>query len=210
MILNLVTILVSIFIFSFALWRRLKEDYQESQIFYLTLLLLSGGGIGIFLASKFLDNYLLWSFIGGLTLAGLYGAKKLKFKTFEVVDAVVPGFLWLMLAVYPAYLLKEQLPILISEASILIISLTAYYFFIKNFRKFYWYPSGKIGFAGLATLAILFIGRIIIAFYAGMMISSLGQKLPEIALSISIVLMCIVTLYLLSGRQDFKKFLPKT
>lgn len=205
MLITVFVVTLSVFIFAFVIWRKLKDDYQHDQIFYLTILLLLGGVGGLLAGIKLFQRDYLLSFIGGLVILGLYGIKKLKFRIFEATEAIVPAVLWLVLFAYPSYLLRrEQIFNIVIEIGLAAMSLLSYYFFSKNYRRFYWYPSGKIGFAGLMAAAFYFLGRLGIAIFQSLMLS-FAENWPELFLNFFAALICLITVYYRSGRRDFKK-----
>lgn len=201
-------VFVGVFVFSFFLWRRLREDYTADQIFVLTLLLLVGIWLGLIIGRRFLPDYSFWTLLFGFFLMGFYGVKKLQMRIFEVIDSALPAFLWAMFFFQPLDLWQKHLPPYI-ESLLPAVAIGSYYYFSKNYRKFYWYPSGKIGFAGLASFAFYFLLKSLIAFYLGLMLSFGKIEVVNGVLSILVSGICVMILYIRSDREDFSIFFKK-
>lgn len=157
--------LFAIFSFAFILWRELKEDYLNETIFKFTLALFFGVGLGSWLAGIWLPDFVFWgSFAGGL-VAGFYLTKKLGLRFFEIIDGLTFAALVFMLVLYLGQMVKilPHVSYYIAAKTFLVLLLLGLYgYFLKSYRRLGWYPSGKVGFAGLATLALFFLGRTLI------------------------------------------------
>lgn len=209
------TFLLGMFLFSFVLWRNLREDYSDEQIFYLTLGFFFGGGLGGLVAGKFLPpDFWFWGFIAGFLALGVYVVLKLKIKFFDAVDSVVISTLWFLMLFYLSRLLRGSFPggFLLDTSFVLAsieffisgISIVLFYIFIVSYRSFSWYISGKIGFAGLASLACFFLTRSLIAVYKGWVIS-FSSWWVDFFLSLVCFFGLVVVVYLRSGRRMGKR-----
>lgn len=194
---------------AFVLWRKLKEDYKEDLIFYLTIILV---GI-LLLASKIFGTYLPdFSFLGivvSLIFVTLYSFKKLGFKFFESIDALSMGGLWFLFFLGADWLLKTRASSPAAVLNILVISLSllSYKFFLSRYRRFSWYPSGKVGFPGLASLAIFFLLNSAVAFYSRPVLSF--PWIVNIGTSVILSLTLSTILYLRSGRAGAERIILK-
>lgn len=193
--------------FSFILWKRLREDYPYEPVFSATLILL---GIGL-LAAGFLGAAGDLSFWVGTLLvsaAGFYTIKKLGFKFFEFVDAVVPAFFLLSFFVGLASAVKSLTnPVSLAQAAVPLFSLVTYNFFFARYRRFSWYPSGKVGFAGLSSLGVYFTARGAVVFYKVGVLSLDSTLLFDAAGSVLLFLLFVFILYLRSERAGAQKIL---
>ncbi|MBI2268494.1 MAG: hypothetical protein HYU80_03600 [Candidatus Blackburnbacteria bacterium] len=201
---------IGIFSFSFALWKKLKEDYEVDQIFYLTLLILFGGGTGLFVSSFFLgDTFSFWGLFLGALLFGVYAVLKLNMRFFEVVDGAVLGLLLFLSLFSVGNIVKWGLGIQLAnllEFIIILTSLGSYYIFFKKYRTLSWYISGKIGFVGLAALTVYFLERALVAFYLFLVLLFPQSFLYGFA-SLILSLLFAGIIYLRSGREGAKEIL---
>lgn len=196
-----------IFAFSFAIWRRLVDDYTTDQIFYLILLLLLGGGGGFLLASFFATAAASWGFFAGLGALGAYAIKRLDLGIFEVIDSVVIGLLWLVLSVWVGTLAKDGFGdyyLVVGEIVLAVVAIFSYGFFSRRYRRLSWYPSGKIGFVGLATSAVYFLIRFMLAMVSALVLSLPG-RLAEAVVSLIIFTILVIFIWLRSGRGETEK-----
>lgn len=194
--------------FSFILWKRLREDYPYELIFSATLILLGAG----LLTTSFLGAVGDFSFWGGALLvstAGFYTIKKLGFKFFEFVDAVVPAFFLLSFFVSLAIAFAKDLANLLSLAQTVVplFSLVTYNFFFARYRRFSWYPSGKVGFAGFSSLGVYFILRGAVVFYKAAVLSLDSTLLFDAVGGVLLFLLFVFILYLRSERPGAQKIL---
>ncbi len=170
--------ILGIFIFLFIFWKRQKEDFSSEIIFKLAVHILVGIGIAIAVSLYFLKEYWLWfTFVGGI--AGLLIAiYRLRTKFYEIFEAFVIAVLpWLS----GIFLLDSAVHSSLSSFSgfllILIVIFISYYL-DAHYKAFSWYKSGKIGFSGLATLAIIFLIRFGLAIFGISVLSFVGKFEP--------------------------------
>ena len=69
----------------------------------------------------------------------------------------------------------------------IIITITLYLFLSKQYKRFRWYKSGKVGFAGLTTLGFIFLVRGLTALWVPFMLSFVGVMDAFISVIISVV-----------------------
>lgn len=194
---------------AFVLWRKLKEDYQEDLIFSLTIILVGT----LLLASKIFGTYLpdfsFWGIVVSLIFITFYSLKKLGFKFFESIDALSIGGLWFLFFLGADWLLKIRVfaPAAVLNIVVISLSLLSYKFFSGRYRRFFWYPSGKVGFPGLASLAIFFLLYGAVAFYSWPVLSF--PWMVNIGASVILFLILATILYLRSGRQGAQRIILK-
>ena len=198
--------IVASFTFSFVLWRGLREDYPFERIFLLTLLLLASGGFGYFLSQPFFPQY---SFLVSLVfsiLVGLYTVKKLEFRFFDTLDSLVAAWLWFLLLSSIGYFLSTDIVSFARNATIALVALLLYLFFLKRYRSFGWYPSGKVGFVGLGSLASYFLISSSVSFVFALFLGSeppvtFAAELVNAIIGVVVFLLLAGGLYLRSGRE---------
>lgn len=175
MILNFLIGFTGVILFLFVFWKRLKEDYSSNIIFNSGMAVLSGIFLGFFLAKIFAPQWFFWtSFLGsiiGMTLMIL----KYKLKFYETVEALVLAEMPLVsLIFFKDSVLKSSLNSFLAFVASLVL-IFAVYWLDLNYKKFTWYKSGKIGFAGIAGGIIFFFTRTVIAIFGISMISFVGK-----------------------------------
>lgn len=166
---------------SFLLWRPLREDYPEEEIFtftiYLALFSLVGARI-FYLADHFADfglNPYKWiffplypgfslvgGFFGGIFLSNFWTRQK-NWNFWVLTDNLIPIFLLVFLigsfglvleAVSQSF--KILLALFVLAASVILA---------KHYRKFIWYKSGKPGFVASFSTAFFFLGTFALDFW---------------------------------------------
>lgn len=206
-LINLVFVSLGSFAFSFILWKKLKEDYTNESIFSFGWILLLSGLVGYWVGG-FLSPLRFWIAVFPPVLLGTWAVKKMGFKLFELTDAVTPAFTAFLffssfsrLLLNSSYIWAESLTLLPSTISFLI-----FLFFLKKYRSFSWYPSGKVGFPGLASLGVYFLLRSV-AMYLIFMLPFFGKpglgifEIADTGVSLTLSLTLWTILYLRSGRN---------
>lgn len=165
MLANVFTAFLGILVFLFIFWKRLKEDYISEIIFKSAFYILIGVLVAYLLSIKFIPSWFIWmSFIGSL-LGLAFGIFTLKIKLYEALEALVISFLpWIALMFLESSVVNSSLSSFLAFAATLVIVFVSYWIG-DHYKDFTWYKSGKIGFAGLATLALIFLTRFIVAIF---------------------------------------------
>lgn len=164
-------------LYLFILWRRLKEDAASQPIFSVGFYVTVGIVLAL-LAAYFLKLSFFGFWFGaiGAFLGFLLGWYRFKFRFFELFEALVLGLLY-------------WLTILFLVDAVLVASFTSlagfvflggliflFYFLEDNYRRFTWYRSGKVGFAGLTALSLFFFVRAVVAAFELDMLSLVGRN----------------------------------
>lgn len=197
---SIVTSALGILVFLFIFWKRLREDFAPSIIFSISFYILLGVLTGWLISLKFFPNWFLYTSFGG-ALAGLYvGILQYKIRFYESLEAVVIAFLpWLSFVFLKDSAVNQTLSSFIAFLVILIF-IYVFYYLDTHFREFTWYRSGKVGFAGLATLGFLLLARSATSFVRVSVISFNG-KFDALA-SASLGFICFILLYNLSRKIE--------
>lgn len=188
---------VSLLTFLFFFWRRLREDFEPPVIFRSGLLIVAGFAVGSATAGVLLPRFLpssaifsptgLWFWGAGIGLAIGFAISYRVFKLpfYESLEAAVVGFLFAS-------------PFITREWIYEFISLCVYYYLRSHYKSFSWYKSGKVGFAGLATMGVFFLVRSILALVGGSMIVFTGIGKVEVVLCAALSFLSFFAVYNLS------------
>lgn len=198
---SVVLILLGTVLFSFAFWRRLKEDYGSDEIFKATTMLLVGGLVGWLIVDRWFGEFAFWGFALGFLISVVYITLRLTFKPFEIIDSVAWAFFWLWVFVELRFLLIHGLGQWVNIFLVVapVLSLISYKFLTSRYRRFSWYPSGRIGFLGFSSFAIYFFLHSAVAFGLFWMLS-FRVYLFDGLLSFFLVWLFVLGIYLRSGR----------
>lgn len=190
---------LAFFVFAFVLWRKLKEDYPNDKIFLLTLGLVGGMVISKWVFGSW-PLFSFWATLSLLVAIGFYLVKKLEFRLFEVIDAVAPAWFWFLIIGGLTRFLSTREIMALVEPVMAGVSLLGFTFFNARYRTFSWYPSGKIGFAGVGSLGIYFLLRSIFGVYTALT-SSLSIGIFNGIIGLVLFLCCGVVIYF-RGREQ--------
>lgn len=183
------------FVGIFFLWSRLREDFSEDLIFSLGLSIF-GLAFIFLLLSYFYKDALFWSIVVGIGFSAYFQSKKKKVRFFEIVDILTISTLWSFFARASVLLgFKRDLTELLNFIFIIFL-IFLYYSISGSYKKFTWYRSGRVGIAGIITLAFFFLGRSLVAIFAPNMLSLKPNW--EIILSLSFLPFLVFGFYKLS------------
>lgn len=144
----------------FFLWKRLKDDYHYEKIFNLAFLILFGLLIGFFLSISFAPKFWFWIELLSVSIFFFISIKRQRIKFFESLDGLIIGLLPLLAVNYLVDAVnKSSLSSFLAFWTVL-ISIFAFFFLDAQYRRFSWYKSGRVGFAGVATVILFFLIRI--------------------------------------------------
>gem|GEM_PF-1202973 len=152
------------FLSSFFIWRSLKEDVREDEIFNLTILIFVFAVVasrlifvlanlptfGISLTSWLVlnheANFSLEGAFAGAFLAAFARARKIKINSWEIMDSLVLPLLVSIFIGGIGFFLSSGLLIDLYYPVLGIIGLFSFPFIKNRYRSFVWYKSGKTGF----------------------------------------------------------------
>jgi len=172
-IFNLVGLLGFLFLF----WRRLKEDYEQKEIFTFSFLIVFGALVGVVICFFLLERplYWFWAAFLGMVIGFLIGDLKFKFRFFETLEALATGALFWLANTLVAQSVDEHSLASLIAALVVTLLLALFFFLDGRYRGFAWYRSGRVGFAGLVTVGTFFLIRGIASLVFPSMLSFIGQ-----------------------------------
>lgn len=210
------SLVLAVFLSSFCIWKKLKEDFEEEEIMRLTLmsfisaLLFSRVIFIIFNFSDFLSNLTWLSSVGnnfsitgafwGIILALVQANRKLKKNIWEIFDSFSLPILGLLFFGGLGYAAKTGK---ILDASLAFAGVLGFLFFLfwkKKYRSWSWYKSGRTGFLFWSTAFYAFFAMVALAL-------SKGNDLywEELGWVFSLVA-CVGVIYYRSGRKVKEDF----
>lgn len=165
LIINLLTGLFGCLVFLFIFWKRLKEDYASEIVFKSATYILTAILISWLLSVRFFPEWFLWAeFIGGMMGLAI-SFRLLRIRFYETLEAfVISSLPWVSLTLLKSSVVSSSLSSFIAFLVTLVV-IFVYYFLDYHYKEFTWYKSGKIGFAGLSTLALIFVTRSLLALF---------------------------------------------
>ena len=175
---NLTIQIFGVLIFLFLFWKRLKDDYIQDQIFSTGFYAILACAL-FFLLSKFLlPKWWFWFGFWGFLIGIFGGVLKFKLRVYEILDAtffsVVPAIFTISLY----YSTRQSDWYLLGHSVLLALVFLLYLYLNRNYKRFSWYKSGRIGFAGLSASGFYFLTRAVIAFWFPFMVSFIGKMEP--------------------------------
>lgn len=185
--------LLGLLIFLFVFWRKLKEDYASEIIFKSATSILTGMLIGWAFSIRYFSEWFLWSeFIGALVGLSL-SCYKQRLRFYETLEAfVIASLPWLSLSLLKNSVVASSFSSFIAFI-VTLVMIFVYYFLDYNYKNFTWYRSGKIGFSGLTTLALIFTTRSLLALF-GLHVLSFVSKFEGI-ISGAFAFICFLLIY---------------
>ena len=184
---------MGILIFLFIFWKRLKEDYAAEVIFQSATYILVGLGVGWAASARFFPVWFFWAEIAGGLIGLAFAILRFRVKFYETFEAFIIGSLpWLSLVFLKDSVVKSSLSSFLAFIFILIMVFVSYYFDVR-YKGYRWYKSGKIGFAGLAVAALIFLTRSAIAIVKVPVLSFVGRS--ELVVSGIAALVSLLLLY---------------
>ena len=175
MIANVLVVLLGLIVSLFIYWRRLREDYASEIIFssaFTTYLLIF---IAWAVSLRFAPGWFFWLEFLGLLLGVILSVFRFRIRFYESLES----FVFSVLPMYSFMFLSDSVArsSLISFMGFVVILafIFLFYYFESHYKSFSWYKSGKIGFAGLATLGVFFLTRAGIAIFFTSVLSFTGK-----------------------------------
>jgi prolipoprotein diacylglyceryltransferase len=147
---------------SFILWKRLREDYPDEEIFSFNVIL-----VFMVMAGALAGGWLEWGKIGaisgwGMVITGVSAlwqwCNKKKWDFWEMADFLAILSLWMWFLGSLAWGPAAKWGVISAAVGILVISLIK-----NNYKKIRWYKSGKVGLTGLMAICYFSVVQISLA-----------------------------------------------
>ena len=195
--------------FLYIYWKKMRHDYTRDMVFAsgfsIILLVLLTTFISFYIVkyipvTNIFDSSQLWFWgaVTGYIIAFSLNIINSKFKFFESLEASSIGlFAWLGFISVASGIANQDLESLLASGVVVILFMI-YLVLERKYRRFTWYKSGRVGFAGLTTLGLFFLIRSGISIYGGSMLSLAGRV--EIVLSSVLAFLLFFSVYHLSER----------
>ena len=202
MVVNLIKIGVLVFLAvlaDFLVWRRLKEDYPENDIFNFSLFLIFFAGLGGWLGhvleyGKLSLGVSWWGMMLFVGLSVTWWSKKYAWDGWEIMDMITVIFSWLwLIANLPGWGEFSWGKLIMALAGLLLVAYVR-----RNYRNFRWYRLGKVGLVALFFLGWLALTELAVAFMTPGGIYLGGLKPGQIVCAY-ILAYVLITIYLRSG-----------
>lgn len=219
--------IIATILFSYLLWKKLKEDYAHEIIFSFTIISLLAVAFGSMLSKYITPGYDFWIVFILLIINIIWFVKRGHFKFYELLDALpITGLTFFLISNLSNLEVQKLLgkDIKINDLQnwlhllFIFILLLLYKGVLKNFRSFTFYPSGKIGFLGLSVLSLYFLFRGLVAIIIPSVLRFTQTKGPsnwdasniiDPALSFIVFIFLGIWIYVRSGRSLSNKLLVK-
>lgn len=173
---------ISFVVFSFMLWRSLRDDYPEEDILTFTIYLFLGAFIGsriIYILANIGDfnlNFGRWLLFGsypGLASSGVIVGtfiiyyvwnKRRSWDFWLVGDKLIFAFLVAEVISHIGVFLSTARVIDLGRIILSAFLLVVIGIIAKNYRKYLWYKSGKVGFTACAGFSFYFLLNSLLEF----------------------------------------------
>lgn len=195
-------ILINLFgalVFLFILWRKLKEDYTSGIIFTTAFYMLSLVGVGLTLSWFFFPTLWFWAGMSGISLGFGISLARFNLRFYETLEAAFAAISPWLAMVFLADSVKNTSLISFLAFFVVLLLITFYYFLDSQYKNFLWYKSGKVGIAGVLTLALFFLLRSLSSTFFPFVISFAGKI--EVVLSASVAFLFFLLTYKLTRSE---------
>ena len=178
---------------SFELWQEMREEHEGEKILTLSLVLTTGGLVGVFLG--------VWGTTLGILGAWLRWSVKNRFNFWEGLDIIGRVGLGVGVIVSLGWLAWGMMAGL-AIGSLLVSGLKKYY------RRFKWYKSGRVGLVGLGAILWLGVVEVTVAKRAENGLYWGGLEVSQ-WIGIWVIIFCLITVYLRAGYRLWPKAIKK-
>ena len=199
MIANILVALVGLIVSLFIYWRRLREDYPSEIIFSSALVTYLLIFIAWATSYLFFPGWFFWLTFLGLVLGVILSVFRFRIRFYESLEGMVFSVLpWLSFIFLMDSVAQSSLISFIGFVVVLVF-IFIFYYFESHYKNFAWYKSGKIGFAGLATMGVFFLVRAAIAIFFTSVLSFTGKF--EVYISATLAFLSFLMIFNL-GRKE--------
>jgi hypothetical protein len=196
MLLRILFTIIAAVTFLFLFWRKLREDYTANQIFNTGFYSLFGLFAFSIFAQYYFFSFTYWISLVGSLIGLVAGINRFKFRTFESIEAWVAGSLGIMFWFYVHETVRKFNLFDSYAALVLAFLLFLFLYLDKHYKRFGWYKSGRVGFAGMAIMGTYFLIRCAVAMTFPNMLFFVGKT--DALLSGILAFFSFVTVYNLS------------
>ncbi len=196
---NIILNALGLLVFLFLFWKRLKDDYTSNQIFSTSFLILFAVIVSSLISTNFFVNQMFWLNFLAVSIGLTVGVLRYKLRIYESLEAAVISILpWIGLRFLSDSITNSALPLLIASGVILLLILL-FFVFDRHYKRFSWYKSGRVGFAGLTILGIFFLIRAVVAAAFGDVLSF--WNVYDTILSAAVAFFAFLTVYNLAQKS---------
>lgn len=175
MVIKFAFTLLGVLTFLYFFWRKLNEDYTANQIFTAGFFCLFGITIFSSISLFYLPQYTFWLSFTGSMLGLIVAVNKYKFRLFDSLEAWIFANLGVIFWFY-LYGSIEKFTLFEAYAALGTAFLCFLFLFLdKHYRRFRWYRTGRVGFAGFFVMGLFFLVRTVVALLFPGMIFFVGS-----------------------------------
>lgn len=182
----IIVLLISLVIFKFVFWRRLKEDFVSDQIFRISFISIGMAILFGFASYKYSPNWWFWASIAGLATGVSISAYQHKMDLIELIEASMLASISVYFSVYLYLFVSTREWSLLLLVFLPLVANFFFWVFEKHYKKLSWYRSGRVGFAGFASGGIFFLARAVIAYFNPNMLSFIPGLEVYISLTVAL------------------------
>ncbi len=170
---------------SFVLWQKMRNDFTNDEIFSFFLWLLAAAGLGA-MGGKVVGVMVV-------LVTGWWWCLRKKWDFWELFDILAVTGLWLWLLGSLAWG-----PEAVWEMLSAIVGIVLAWWVRSGYRKFSWYPSGKMGLVGMVSLLCFCLSQILVAIFTSAKVYWWGLTVDQLVAA-WVVAFTLVAIYLQSG-----------
>lgn len=152
----------------FIYWRRLKEDYAPQVIFASGFIIIISIAVASLIALIAFGSvsYAFWIAIGIYLVAFYFVLKKYRLRGYETFEASGMGLLFIVLVSSLWSFVASPNPASFVLVLLPILAHLIFGFLDSRYKRFTWYSSGRVGFAGLTAILLYFLMRSVVVVFA--------------------------------------------
>ncbi|MFC1649761.1 hypothetical protein ACFL2C_03565 [Patescibacteria group bacterium] len=160
-----VTVLVlTIIVSKFVFWRRLKDDFEPEAIFKVSFLSIGLALVLGFVTYKYYPEWWFWAGVLGVMIGSVVGVVRYKMYPIELAETTFISAMPIVFTIYTfLYTVTGNWDVIVMSGIALFCTIL-FVFFDRYYKRFSWYRSGRVGFAGLASAGVFFLARGIVAY----------------------------------------------
>ncbi len=192
MITTIIVLVLALIVSIFTFWKFLEDDYPDELIFTVIFTTIIFSGAGFIINLFFKTQFVFWISGFFLIFGFLFSYLRNKFPIYEFFEGLVRAAFFFFEVMLVYFMATKQSIVGLGVLVINSIVIFIYFLLSKNYKKFTWYKSGKIGFAGITAAGIFFVVRGIVAFFALDFVSFAGRIEPLLAGSVSFIFFLIL------------------